>query len=202
MTRDRPPDTGPLWPSPVGPSGSDGRLPWRCLPAPRGWHPALSGRPAPVSPGASPRTRRQCPYSVCRASCPLPCLPPPPRLSGLRCRYPQAAPRQCRSLAARQPAPPRPSATEPLLWADWPRCQTRRDWLTLRRSQTVIMSRLSAPLRPEPAPPLPLSRAQRAHWRLSWSQRLQRHAAQLPTASLRLFGIPAPLAAFLGLPTA
>jgi hypothetical protein len=97
---------------------------------------------------------------------------------------------------------PLPIATGPLLWADWPRCQTRRDWLTLLRSQTVLVTRRPAPIRPEPAPPVPLSRAQRAHWRLNWSQRLQRNAAQQPAARLRLFGIPAPLAAFLALPTA
>jgi hypothetical protein len=102
---------------------------------------------------------------------------------------------------AAQPLP-LPAATLPLLWADWPRCQTRRDWLTLLRSQTVIISHLPAPARPAPAPPLPLSRPQPAHWRLSWPQRLRRNAAQHPAASLRLFGIPAALAAFLNLPTA
>jgi len=102
---------------------------------------------------------------------------------------------------AAQPLP-LPAAIWPLLWADWPRCQTRRDWLTLLRSQTVSMTRLSAPTLPDPVPPVPRSPSQRAHWRLSWSQRFQRNAAQHPAASVRLFGIPAPLAAFLGLPTA
>ena len=97
---------------------------------------------------------------------------------------------------------PQPSATWPLLWGDWPRCQTRRDWLALLRSQTVSITRLPAPALPDPAPKQPLSRPQRAHWRLSWHQRWQRNAAQQPTAIIQLFGIPAPLAASLGLAAA
>jgi len=50
----------------------------------------------------------------------------------------------------------------------------------------------------------PLSRAQRAHYRLSFQERLARNA-RAPTAgqvTIKLFGIPEAFAAFLGLPTA
>ena len=49
-----------------------------------------------------------------------------------------------------------------------------------------------------------LSRAQRAHARLSWAERLARNA-RVPTASrvtIRLFGVPEDFATSLGLATA
>jgi hypothetical protein len=55
-------------------------------------------------------------------------------------------------------------------------------------------------------PPLPaiLSRAQRAHFRLSWTERLTRNA-RVPVegqVSIKLFGVPDTFAEFLGLRTA
>jgi hypothetical protein len=50
----------------------------------------------------------------------------------------------------------------------------------------------------------PLSRPARAHWRLSWAQRLARNA-RAPAAgpvTLLLFGVPAAFARFLGLAAA
>jgi hypothetical protein len=51
------------------------------------------------------------------------------------------------------------------------------------------------------APPGPLSRAERAQWRLSWTQRLARNA--LPSAaasvSIPLFGVPDAFARSIGL---
>jgi len=48
------------------------------------------------------------------------------------------------------------------------------------------------------------SRAERAHYRLSWDERLARNArdAMAERITLTLFGIPARLATFLGLATA
>jgi len=94
--------------------------------------------------------------------------------------------------------PPSTTAELPLLCRDWPRSRLRRDWLALLRSQTVRLCPLPFP--PEPPPRTTLSRAQRAHWRLSWPERLQRNAARGPTVHIRLFGIPPALARFLGLP--
>ena len=94
--------------------------------------------------------------------------------------------------------PPSCTAGLPLLWRDWPRSRLRRDWLALLRSQTVRLRPLPFP--PEPPPRTTLSRPQRAHWRLSWAERLQRNAARAPTVRIRLFGIPPALAHFLALP--
>ena len=51
--------------------------------------------------------------------------------------------------------------------------------------------------------PSPLSRAQRAHYRLSWQERLARNA-RAPGAcqvAIKLFGVPEGFATFLGLLT-
>ncbi len=71
------------------------------------------------------------------------------------------------------PAPtPLPSA--PVLWRDWPRCDIRRTWIKMVRSQTICLessSLLSSSLAQTPAEKI-LTRAERAHWRLSWDQRV------------------------------
>jgi hypothetical protein len=49
--------------------------------------------------------------------------------------------------------------------------------------------------------PTPLSRAERAQYRLSWTERLARntHSRVAGKVSIRLFGVPASLATSLGL---
>lgn len=68
---------------------------------------------------------------------------------------------------------PLPSA--PVLWRDWPRCGIRRIWLKVIRSQTMCLESSEA-LSPSHAP-VPVekqsTRSERAHWRLSWEQRLE-----------------------------
>jgi hypothetical protein len=92
----------------------------------------------------------------------------------------------------------------PLLWRDWSRRLHRRKCIQLLRHQRVevqIESDRSA--RPSISP-APLSRAQRAHYRLSFPERLARNARS-PAAgrvTISLFGVPAAFAAFLGLATA
>jgi len=90
---------------------------------------------------------------------------------------------------------------ESLLWQDWSRKVHRRACMQLLRQQRlevqVEQQRLSAT--PDLAP-APLSRAQRAHYRLDWSERLTRNA-RVPTASqitIKLFGIPEGFATWLG----
>jgi hypothetical protein len=92
----------------------------------------------------------------------------------------------------------------PLLWRYSRRREHRRACMQLVRHHRLEVG-LSPPVA---APPRPvdvlLSRAQRAHSRLSWVQRLARNARP-PTAghvTIKLFGIPAPFAASLGLATA
>ncbi len=80
----------------------------------------------------------------------------------------------------------------PILWGDWERRSHRREWVKLLRSQRVDI-RLAATSPPAQHPPARhLSRAERAHWRLSWAERLTRNAAPSasPSVSITLFGIP------------
>ena len=91
-----------------------------------------------------------------------------------------------------------------LLWRDWCRRQHRRACMSLLRDQRVEVT-LPPALPPEPpGPQAILSRAQRAHYRLSWEERLARNACALPTDQplIKLFGVPPTFALFLGLPTA
>jgi hypothetical protein len=73
----------------------------------------------------------------------------------------------------------------------------------LRGQRVDVTEPTTAQLHP-PAPPVVLSRAQRAHYRLSWNQRLARNARAQTAARplITLFGIPAVFAVCLGLPTA
>jgi len=92
----------------------------------------------------------------------------------------------------------------PLLWRDWSRRAHRRACMQLVRYQCIEVS-LSPPTAAQPAAAdVILSRAQRAHSRLSWEERQARNA-RAPTAghvTIKLFGIPTPFAAALGLATA
>jgi hypothetical protein len=91
----------------------------------------------------------------------------------------------------------------PLLWRDWSRREHRRACLQLVRHQRIEVS-LSPPAA---APPRTaegiLSRAQRAHYRLSFQARLARNARVLTAGqvTIRLFGIPESFATSLGLAT-
>lgn len=89
----------------------------------------------------------------------------------------------------------------PLLWRDWSRREHRRACMQLVRHQRIEVSI------PPPAAASPrkadviLSRAQRAHSRLSWAERLARNA-RVPTASqvtIKLFGVPESFATSLAL---
>jgi hypothetical protein len=80
---------------------------------------------------------------------------------------------------------------EPLLWSDWSRRVHRRACMHLLRHQRVEI------LMPSPdAIPMalsaPLSRAERAHARLSWNARLVRNARTSAAArpTITLFGVP------------
>jgi hypothetical protein len=92
------------------------------------------------------------------------------------------------------PPPPSSPPSAPLLWRDWPRRQLRRYWLRLIRRETATVSWEPSRL---PEPPLEtgetlFTREQRAHYRLSWSQRLARNArpADAPSLSVLLHGLP------------
>jgi hypothetical protein len=94
-------------------------------------------------------------------------------------------------------------ASAPLLWRDWSRRTQRRACLHLVRGQRVEVLVASGPAPGPPAQPAFLSRPARAHWRLSWAERLARNA-RTPTAgpvTIHLFGLPADFARFLDLAT-
>jgi hypothetical protein len=104
--------------------------------------------------------------------------------------------------------PPRPTP-HPVLWGDWPRCHLRRRWIRLLRTQTVNLT-FSSPQQEEKKEESLDShvqtRSQRAHWRLSWDERMARNA-RLSTASpleITISGLPASFAQYLhcGLVTA
>jgi hypothetical protein len=89
----------------------------------------------------------------------------------------------------------------PLLWRDWSRREHRRACLQLVRHQRIEVSL------PPPAAVSPrtaeviLSRAQRAHSRLSWATRLARNGRP-PAAgqiTIKLFGVPEGFAESIGL---
>ena len=90
---------------------------------------------------------------------------------------------------------------KPLLWRDWSRREHRRVCRQLVRHQRVEVS-LSPPSADEPASAeMILSRAQRAHRRLSWEIRLARNARSEASGPvlIRLFGVPQAFAHWLGL---
>lgn len=89
--------------------------------------------------------------------------------------------------------------SDPVLWRDWNRRHQRQACLYLHRQQLDIQ--IGPPLPPAPtvSPPI-LSRAERAHYRLSWDERLARNARSETSGqlTLKLFGIPEHFAAWLG----
>ena len=92
----------------------------------------------------------------------------------------------------------------PLLWRDWSRREHRRACMRLVRHQRVEVSLPpSAAVSPGTAKVI-LSRAQRAHYRLSWQERLARNARVSTTGqvTIKLFGVPDSFATSLGLASA
>jgi hypothetical protein len=92
-------------------------------------------------------------------------------------------------------------ALHPILWGDWQRCFHRRAVVKLLRHQRVDVEFAEIAL-PAPSSPIrPICRAERAHWRLSWAERLARNARPktAPEVSIKLFGIPDTFASSLGL---
>jgi hypothetical protein len=100
------------------------------------------------------------------------------------------------------PSPPASPPLFPVLWRDWPRCQLRREWLKLIRSETVTFawaSTLATEQTTKNGEEV-LTRATRAHYRLSWQERLARNASHTvtPTLTVTLHGLPATFVAFFG----
>jgi hypothetical protein len=95
-----------------------------------------------------------------------------------------------------------PLPLAPVVWKDWPRCRIWRVWLKVVRSETVCLESslsLTPPLVTSPTEDN-FTRAQRAHWRLSWEERLTRNArpADAPRLVVTLHGLPATFAHSFG----
>jgi hypothetical protein len=91
----------------------------------------------------------------------------------------------------------------PLLWCDWSRREHRRACLHLVRHQRIEVD-LPLPAAAQPATAdVIFSRAQRAHSRLCWAERLARNArpATAGRVTIKLFGVPESFASLLGLVT-
>ena len=100
-----------------------------------------------------------------------------------------------------EPSPlPAPRA---VLWGDWQRRSHRREVVKLLGHQRVDIRVADTSPPAQPPPARPFSRAQRAHYRLSWAQRLARNAAPhaSPSLSITLFGIPDAFAQAIGFST-
>jgi len=96
---------------------------------------------------------------------------------------------------------PPPPASHPIVWGDWQRCFHRREVVKLLRHQRIDVELAeTAPPAQSPLVRL-LSRAERAHYRLSWAERLARNARRsaAPDVAIKLFGIPDAFATSLGL---
>src|SRR5438132_581296 len=94
--------------------------------------------------------------------------------------------------------------SQPIFWRDWSGRHHRRMCMQLLRHQRVEVQLEFGNSATTTVTSVPLSRAQRAHYRLDWSERLARNA-RVPTASqvtLRLFGVPEGFATPLSLMTA
>jgi hypothetical protein len=115
---------------------------------------------------------------------------PPPGGAALASKADQVSP------PAEQAPASLPIPAQPVRWGDWPRCQIRRTFVQLLRTQAVLISvratETLVPTKPH-SPPLE-TRAERAHWRLSWAQRLTRNArpSTAPSVEIVLYGLSAP----------
>ena len=99
---------------------------------------------------------------------------------------------------------PLPVGFAPLLWRDWSRKEHRRACMQLVRHQRIEMSLSPPTAASPPTASVILSRAQRAHSRLSWTERLVRneHSQTAGQVTIKLFGVPTAFATSLGLATA
>jgi hypothetical protein len=89
----------------------------------------------------------------------------------------------------------------PLLWHDWSRRRYRRACIQLLRSQKVDIQHGQDGAVRIVSPPPTLSRAQRAHYRLSFAERFARNVwvSSASRPIITLFGIPETFSVFLGL---
>jgi len=99
------------------------------------------------------------------------------------------------------PAADEPASCRLVLWGDWERCQIRRRWFQLLRTQAVLLAFGAVQRAQEDIQSSNVqTRAQRAHWRLSWPQRLARNARPptAPPLEVTIHGLPVRFAEAFG----
>ncbi len=184
---------------------------WLRIYAATRWKPPLPCQPSALSKGSAPRARWHLTTLVCRTHWSMSCLPVARTVSGEQHHAGSTTEKsRCFGRSPLLTQNPRRHLAQPLLpllllrckGSDWPRCSIRRIWLNVVRSQTVCLDS-SAPLSPPHGPCSTekiLTRAERAHWRLSWDQRLARNArpADAPRLIVTLHGLPATFATAFG----
>lgn len=97
--------------------------------------------------------------------------------------------------------PSSPSASHPMLWGDWQRRSHRREVMKLLRHQRIDIRQAEPSSLIQSSSVRPLSRAERARYRLSRAERLARNACPqaAPDISIMLFRTPDAFATALGL---
>jgi hypothetical protein len=129
----------------------------------------------------------------------------PRQVSGIRkrlepTRRPKVTPWQ--ELGELPEEPPQEAPCD-LVWCDTGGRVLRRTWFTgLRRQQVNVEELQAIPIQPSPrSAPLVLTRAQRAHARLSWQERLARNARSSSSVRfhITLFGVAPQVADYLNL---
>jgi hypothetical protein len=155
----------------------------------------LSSKPGASGPGAASRSRWQPTRGVCGQHSQLSPLPAARAMSMEWQRDRETSPGE-RPAASASSGLHSSAATR-----DWSRRAYRRACMQLVRTQRIEVSRPPpAIVSPGLANVIP-SRAQRAHSRLSWQERLARNARASPCGqvTIRLFGVPEHFAIALGL---
>jgi hypothetical protein len=130
---------------------------------------------------------------------------PPPDTASLDCEVSVCEAIGASAAAGNAPVSSLPVPAQPVRWGDWPRCQIRRAFVLLLRTQTVLITFRAAETIAHAKPhsqhsPPRSTRAERAHWRLSWEQRLARNARPptAPPLEITLHGLPVPFILSLG----
>jgi hypothetical protein len=155
---------------------------------------SVSSQPGASCPGAAPRSRWQPAPGVWSQHSQLSVLSAARAVSMARACHEEGGARVSVLLHPLQ------VGSAPLHWSDWSRREHRRACMQLVSRQRIEMS-LSPPAASPRTAQVFLSRAQRAHSRLCWQERLARNTRP-PTAghlTIKLFGIPEGFATFLGL---
>ena len=152
-------------------------------------------RPCSLRAHCQETTTTRKPRQVSAVLWPVPSDPaqPPPHPAAPACEGERTPP-----VASLAPPP----TLAPVLWGDWPRSPFRRSFLHLLRTQTVELTFRAPPLEEDLSTNRDdvQTRAGRAHWRMTWQQRMARNArpSSAPLLSITIYGLPAAFALYLG----